>query len=103
MVKGYATVPKKDLMGGLQVLLERRELKIAKGMEWSPVLREERTGMRVKERKGGGESMEGERDDLVIALALACWGVRKRYGDKAAGRREWWPGEGIRDLRRRFL
>jgi hypothetical protein len=78
---GYYRVPKRDLIVGLQVLMERGGLQIAEGMKEGATLVKEMAAMRVKisgsahERYGAWRS--GEHDDLVLAVALACWGVRK--------------------------
>jgi hypothetical protein len=80
-VDGYYRVPKQDLIVGLQVLMERGGLQIAEGMKEAAALMKEMAEMRVKisarahERYGAWRS--GEHDDLVLAVALACWGVRK--------------------------
>ena len=63
------TVPRRDLLTGVQLLLERGELKIAKGMKEGGALVRELVRMRTG--KGGGGS--AEHDDLALALALACW------------------------------
>jgi len=85
-------VPKQDLIAGLQVILESRELKIAEGLaETGTLVRELMdvryySGMRGRQRIGADGS--GEHDDLVIALALAVWrcgrGPKKKviFGDK---------------------
>jgi hypothetical protein len=87
---GRYNVPKRDLIVGLQMLLQRGELQIAAGLEHSATLVEEMAGMRVRVTPSGHEQYaawrEGEHDDLVLAVALACWGVRKvhpggRMGD----------------------
>jgi hypothetical protein len=39
-----------------------------------------------------GAWREGEHDDLVFALALACWGAKKRYGGRLAGQDGHWVG-----------
>jgi hypothetical protein len=71
------SVPKRDLMAAVQVLLEREELKIAQGLrELGPLMRE-LTDVRSTSGSGGrlrlGADGFGEHDDLAIALALACW------------------------------
>lgn len=80
---GYYRVPKRDLIVGLQLLLQRKGLQIAKGMKFGPVLAQEMAEMRVKITPSGNEQYgawrEGEHDDLVLAVALACWAARKRY------------------------
>jgi hypothetical protein len=78
-------VPKQDLIAGVQVLLERGELKIARRLrDAGPLVRElldvRATPGRVGRMRWGAEGC-GEHDDLVIALALACWRAgRKRSG-----------------------
>ena len=74
-------MPKRDLIAGVQVLLEREELKIAKGLrELGPLMRE-LTDVRSTAGIGGrvrlGADGCGEHDDLVIALALACWRAKR--------------------------
>jgi len=61
------SVPKKDLMAGVQVLLEKEQLKIAKGLKAAGALVRELAEMRADGREGR------EHDDLAIALALGCW------------------------------
>jgi hypothetical protein len=79
------SVPKQDLIAGVQVLLERGELKIARKMRDVGSLVRELLDMRVSQGRGGrirmGADGCGEHDDLVIALALACWRAgRKQLG-----------------------
>ncbi len=70
-------VPKLDLMAGVQVLLERGELRIAKDMPGLTALLTELRDLQAEVTKQGkvrmGAEGAGEHDDLVIALALACW------------------------------
>jgi hypothetical protein len=78
------SVPKQDLMGGLQVLLEQGELRIARNLRGARMLMRELMDVQARERSGGGQSIgaegRGRHDDLVVALALACWKAkRKRY------------------------
>lgn len=77
-------VPKQDLMAGVQVLLERGKLKIARRLrEAGPLVRElldvRVTPGRVGRMRLGADGC-GEHDDLVIALALACWRARRKRG-----------------------
>jgi len=78
---GYYRVPKRDLIVGLQVLLQQGGLQIAGGMRESAQLVKEMTDMRVKITGAGNErygaDRSGEHDDLVLAVALGCWGVKK--------------------------
>jgi hypothetical protein len=59
-------VPKRDLISGLQLALEKGELRIARRMK--------EVGSLVRELM----EVRGEHDDLVIALALACWRARRK-------------------------
>jgi hypothetical protein len=70
-------VPKRDLVVGLEVMLETGSLKIAAGLREGEAFIKELTEMRVKVSAGGreqyGAGREGTHDDLVLATALACW------------------------------
>jgi hypothetical protein len=54
---------------------------VASGLAESKVLVEELRNMRVKVSLNGHESYEhwrsGDHDDLVLAVALACWQARR--------------------------
>jgi hypothetical protein len=88
----YYRVSKKDLISGVQVLLQREELQIASKMELAAVLEQELADVRVKITAGGREQYgawrEGQHDDLVLAVALACWGAEQRYRKPPAGTTE---------------
>ena len=75
-------VPKKDLMAGLQVLLEDGQLKIHRKLRESATLVRELTDIRLSPRAGGrvgmGADGYGQHDDLALAVALACWRARRR-------------------------
>jgi hypothetical protein len=75
---GY-NVPKRDLITNLQLLLQQRLLKVAKELPDSQALAGELRQMRVKVTPFGQEQFacwrEREHDDLVLAVALACWWV----------------------------
>ena len=81
--EGFYRVPKRDLIVGLQVTLQSGELQIAAGMKEGPTLVRELLETRVKVTASGHEQFgawrEGEHDDLVLAVALACWTVKKAY------------------------
>jgi hypothetical protein len=62
-------VPRKDLLMGLEVLLERGELTISRRIAEAERLVRELTSMRAR-----GDSRE--HDDLVMAVGLACWRAR---------------------------
>jgi hypothetical protein len=74
---GYG-VPKRDLATALQVLFQEGRIKIADGLEFGPILTQELLNVRVKiNAKTGNDSFEAWResdhDDMVLAVALACW------------------------------
>ena len=74
-------VPKLDLMAGLQGLLERGELGIVRQMDEVDTLVKELMSVQANVRTSGrlrvGADACGEHDDLVIAVALACWSAKK--------------------------
>ena len=87
-------VPKRDLVTTLQVLFQSGGLKVAGGLKLAPVLVEELLNFKVKINvKTAHDSYEawreGIHDDLVLAVALACWYAEKRRiarpVDKPAG------------------
>lgn len=69
-------VPKKELVSTMQVLAQGRRLRCAAVPE-RQLLLNELAAFRVKVTVAGNESFEALRqrdhDDLVLALALACW------------------------------
>jgi hypothetical protein len=78
-------VPKKDLLTGLLVTLESGELRIPRGVAEAGTLLRELSQVEVRHKAGGalrmGADGAGEHDDLVIAVALACWkGKKKEIG-----------------------
>jgi hypothetical protein len=70
-------VPKKELVGCLQVLLQARRLKIAGRLPEAKLLERELLNFKVKITPAAHETFgawrEGEHDDLVLAVALAAW------------------------------
>jgi hypothetical protein len=78
-------VPKRDLMTGLLVLLERRELRIALRLKEAGPLVRELTDVRMTAGSGGNVRMGadggGQHDDLVVALALACWRAKRKQNE----------------------
>jgi hypothetical protein len=77
-------VPKKDLVAALEVPFDRGTLKIAQGLELCPVLKEELQAFRRKQNpKTAHVSFEhwrdSDHDDLVLAVAMACWGATSRW------------------------
>jgi len=79
---GYCGVPKRDLVVGLQVLIQNGELEIAAGMKWLGELVREMRHMRMKMGENGerfGVWQTGEHDDLVMAVALAGWAAKRVF------------------------
>jgi len=71
-------VPKRDLMSGLQVLLQNGRLKVSKKLALAEVLVQEILNMRLKidpltAHDSYSAWREAEHDDLVLATAMACW------------------------------
>ena len=83
-------VPKRDLMAELLVLLENRKLSIGKLQEGARLVRE-LGDVRMRVNAGGrarwGAEGAGEHDDLVVALALACWSAKGRESVREGTRR----------------
>lgn len=92
---GWWSVPKRELIGGLQMRLESQKLKLPAGLRWGPALVEELEQMQVRVKKSGYEEFgaperEGVHDDLVFALSLGNWAAGNIEGEK------WWesrPGD----------
>ena len=97
----YYRVPKKDLITGLQVLLQLGALRIAAGLQHGPTLVKEMQEMRVKVTSSGHEQFEawreGTHDDLVFAVALACWAAKKMYPGAPMGEESWWRNQHQRE------
>jgi hypothetical protein len=70
-------VPKRDLVAVPNVLLGKKQLKIVQGIPFADVLITELHNFRVKANIAGHDSYEawreGDHDDLVLAVSLACW------------------------------
>jgi hypothetical protein len=86
---GVWHVPKRDLVSGLQTMLERRELELPLRFGPAELLGRELASMGARMNERGRVrlgAMPGEHDDLVIACALACW--RARWKSREMCRRE---------------
>jgi hypothetical protein len=74
-------VPKHDLLSAVQVVLDRGELRLAHNLKQMGPLIRELTDFRSVTQSSGrirlGADGSGEHDDLVIALALACWRAQR--------------------------
>ena len=79
-VGGMWNVPKNDLVTGLQVMIEKRELRLTRKLPAAHLLGRELADMESRMNGRGhvshGAWREGEHDDLVMAVALACWRAR---------------------------
>jgi hypothetical protein len=80
------TVPKRDLVSAAKVMLGKRQLKIARELKFKDVLLSELQNYHVKINIASGHDTyeawrEGEHDDLVFALSLACWWALRKKKD----------------------
>jgi hypothetical protein len=80
-------VPKRDLAGGVAVLLQTERLKIAEELTFAEILRAELKNFRVRISAAGHDSYgagddwrESAHDDLVLAQALALWAAEQHNG-----------------------
>jgi hypothetical protein len=83
---GAWLIPKIELVGTLQVLLQARRLKVSPELPQAQALVEELRDFQVKVAAAGQEDMlswrERPHDDLVLAVAIAAWqGERFREFD----------------------
>lgn len=82
---GWYFVPKRDLVGVVQVLLQSERLRFAGALPETALLTSELQNFQIKVTAAANETFnarEGAHDDLVLALALAVW-----YGENAPSRR----------------
>jgi hypothetical protein len=84
------SVPKRDLIATLVLLLQSGRLRIAEGLALGPILVQELLAFRMKVSLAGHDSYEAWRenqhDDLVLATSLAVWLAEDRAGNAAWGR-----------------
>jgi hypothetical protein len=77
---GFYCVPKRDLISGLALLFQMGGLKVAQDLEEGDALVKELLAMERRTTASGREQFgswrQGEHDDMVFAVALACWGVQ---------------------------
>jgi hypothetical protein len=82
---GYLHIPKRDLIGVVQALLQSERLKIADALPEARTLTAELLNFQEKITEAAHESFgawrENQHDDVVLGLSLALW-----YADK--GQRE---------------
>jgi hypothetical protein len=82
-VAGGYGVPKRDLIGALEVPFHSGRLKVAAGLRLWETLRTELQTFRRKVSLTTGMDTyehwrESDHDDLVLAAALACWGAERK-------------------------
>jgi hypothetical protein len=74
---GVLHVPKKELVGTLQILLQTRRLQVPRTLPEAAVLVQELDSFRTKVTTAKNETLEswreGRHDDLVFAVAMAAW------------------------------
>jgi hypothetical protein len=75
---GGLRVPKRDLASAPLVLMQNGQLKIAQEMALAETLRKELLNFKVKINLATAHDSyeawrEGDHDDLVLSVALACW------------------------------
>lgn len=75
LTKGCWYVPKEDLIGSLQVMVEQGRITLGPDVPETARLVDELMAMRM--RAGGGWK-DGAHDDLALALCLACWRAGRR-------------------------
>ena len=79
---GTWRVPKRDLVGSLQVLFQSSRLKISKKLPLAPVLQSELVNFKVKidpitAHDSYSAWREQDHDDLVLSVAIAVWCAEK--------------------------
>ena len=74
-------MPKVELVSCLQILLQGRRLRVARNLPEAQVLARELQNFRVKvtlAATDAGVWRENKHDDLVLAVALACWQAERK-------------------------
>ena len=106
MDQGFYRVPKRDLIIGLQLVLQRGALQIAAKLPFARKLVEELEAVEVRISPAGNEQYaawrEGTHDDLVFAVALAYWSAQKAYPNGPQGDDRWWTNIQQDDAERMF-
>jgi hypothetical protein len=92
---GGLRVPKRDLASAPLVLMQNQQLKIAQEMPLAETLRKELLSFKVKINIATAHDSyeawrEGDHDDLMLAVAMACW-----CGERCLRKRDSLPRPGI--------
>src|SRR5262249_15820523 len=96
-VDGYYRVPKRDLIVGLQVMVQQGAMQIAGDLPFRDTLLREMTEMRVRITPGRNEQYGawrgGGNGELGVGVGRACWGVGKVWPRVLTGAAAYWgPG-----------
>lgn len=74
-------VPKKELVGILQALMQTSRIRIANQLPHADTFKKELTNFKAKITAAGNETMsawrDSDHDDIVLAAACACWAGEK--------------------------
>ncbi|MCF7222756.1 hypothetical protein [Marilutibacter chinensis] len=92
------SVPKVELVSKVQALLHSGSLNIRRDLSDAPVLVRELKDFRVKYSDAGNATFnarEGAHDDLVLALALAVFGLSRPEYATADDLKVIWPRRGL--------
>lgn len=74
---GYWNVPKRELVSNLQILFGNHRLRFANGLQDKDTVIKELMNFRIKITGKANDTYEawreGDHDDLVLSVAMACW------------------------------
>jgi hypothetical protein len=86
---GRYGVPKRDLIGAAQILVQSHRLRIAKSLPEAETLIKELLNFQIKITVNGGDQYgawrSGTHDDMVLALSLAAWYATAAPGHISGG------------------
>jgi hypothetical protein len=78
----YYRVPKRDLVGAVQVPLQAKRLKFAESLPLASTLVDEMLAFRVKITETAhdtyGSWREGSHDDLILSVMMATWWIQEQ-------------------------
>jgi hypothetical protein len=78
---GYWRVPKRDLVGAVQVPLQDKRLKFAENLPLASTLIQEMLNFKVKITESANDTYgawrEGQHDDLILSVMLAAWWAQR--------------------------
>lgn len=93
---GGFNVPKRDLAGVLQMLLQTQRLHIRQSMPLAEVFMRELLNFKVKINIATGHDSyealrEGDHDDLVLCVAIPCWYAERPIPPRGMGQEQLLP------------